>query len=138
MIGFFWLLELKEENGLELTFNYKIMQCAWIKLLIMHGMHGKDILKKIYLCKWFVLQYFITFYILSFIWYVIFKLHLPNKYSYSYAKIFQKTMVFIPFKFVQNKKNLTSWLVNGNLKNQHTKAFLISNFDIFKRPKLVC
>jgi hypothetical protein len=24
----FWLLELKEENGLELTFNYKIMQCT--------------------------------------------------------------------------------------------------------------
>jgi hypothetical protein len=28
VIGFFWLLELKEENGLKLTFNYKIMQCA--------------------------------------------------------------------------------------------------------------
>jgi hypothetical protein len=78
VIGFFWLLELKEENGLKLTFNYKIMQCAWIKLLIMHGMHEKDILKKIYLFKWFVLQSLITFDILSFMWYVIFKLHLPN------------------------------------------------------------
>ncbi len=51
-----------------------------------------------------------------------FQVTLNRLYSYFLGKIFQKTMVFIPFKFVKNKiKFLTHWLMEILKNNKISK-----------------